>query len=452
MPKKSQIAAKILLVEDDPDFAEVLQEALTERGYTLALAGDGEAALAQLDRFAPDLILSDVQMHPLDGYGLLAALRERRQAPPVLMMTAWGTIEEAVRALQGGAIDYLVKPFALERLEEKIQKHLRERGAHGAELIAEAPAMRQCLERARKVAQSDATVLLHGESGVGKEVLARYIHRHSPRAQGPFVAVNCAAIPESLLEATLFGHEKGAFTGATQASAGKFEQAQGGTLLLDEVTEMPLPLQAKLLRVLQERELERVGGQRLIRLDIRVLATSNRDLEAAVRSGEFRADLFYRLQVFPLLIPPLRERREDIIPLAEYLIEAAAENLGLRPRRLSPMAARVLLAHEWPGNVRELQNALQRALILAEGEELQPGDLDLPIALLEEEIPMNPSSKSAADLALGVQKGQYERELIASALQQTGGAREAAARLLGISARTLRHKLQRLREAGFDLG
>ncbi|MEL5847825.1 MAG: sigma-54 dependent transcriptional regulator [Candidatus Igneacidithiobacillus chanchocoensis] len=451
MPKKSQIAAKILLVEDDPDFADVLQEALTERGYTLVLAGDGEAALAQLDRFAPDLILSDVQMQPLDGYGLLAALRERRQAPPVLMMTAWGTIEEAVRALQGGAIDYLVKPFALERLEEKIQKHLRERSTHGAELIAEAPAMRQCLERAHKVAQSDATVLLHGESGVGKEVLARYIHRHSLRAQGPFVAVNCAAIPESLLEATLFGHEKGAFTGATQASAGKFEQAQGGTLLLDEVTEMPLPLQAKLLRVLQERELERVGGQRLIRLDIRVLATSNRDLEAAVRSGEFRADLFYRLQVFPLLIPPLRERREDIIPLAQHLIEAAAKNHGLRSRRLSPAAARVLLAHEWPGNVRELQNALQRALILAEGEELQPGDLDLPNAPSEEAVPTALPSKSA-DLALGAQKGHYERELIADALQQTGGARDAAAQLLGISARTLRHKLQRLREAGFDLG
>lgn len=220
---KKRMAFRILLVEDDPDFAEVLQEALSDLGYLLCHASDGEAALGQLVNFPADLILSDVQMPRLDGYGLLAALRERRQAPPVLMMTAWGTIEEAVRALQGGAVDYLVKPFEMESLQAKLEKHLLPRAGDDKQLIAEAPSMRRCLERAEKVAQSDATVLLSGESGVGKEVLARYLHQHSARAKGPFVAVNCAAIPETLLEATLFGHEKGAFTGATQASAGKFE-------------------------------------------------------------------------------------------------------------------------------------------------------------------------------------------------------------------------------------
>jgi len=445
------MAFRILLVEDDPDFAEVLQEALSDLGYLLCHASDGEAALAQLANFPADLILSDVQMPRLDGYGLLAALRERRQAPPVLMMTAWGTIEEAVRALQGGAVDYLVKPFEMESLQAKLEKHLLPRAGDDKQLIAEAPSMRRCLERAEKVAQSDATVLLSGESGVGKEVLARYLHQHSARAKGPFVAVNCAAIPETLLEATLFGHEKGAFTGATQASAGKFEQAQNGTLLLDEVTEMPLALQAKLLRVLQERELERVGGQRTISLDIRVIATSNRDLGEAVKGGQFRADLYYRLQVVPLQIPALRERREDILPLARYLLGQAAVTLGLRPRVLSPAAEQALLAHDWPGNVRELQNALQRALILAEGDEIQTRDLDLPGEMAESGVAIKEQS-SVAELALGEQKGHYERELIADALAKSGGSRGEAARLLGISARTLRHKLQRLREAGFDLG
>ncbi|MEY2341107.1 sigma-54-dependent transcriptional regulator [Acidithiobacillus sp. IBUN Pt1247-S3] len=449
---QARVLQRILLVEDDPDFAEVLQEALSDLGYQLCHASDGKAALAQLSSFPADLILSDVQMQPLDGYGLLAALRERRHAPPVLMMTAWGTIEEAVRALQGGAVDYLVKPFEMVSLQEKLKKHLLPRTGQDGDLIAEAPSMRRCLERAAKVAQSDATVLLSGESGVGKEVLARYLHQHSPRAKSPFVAVNCAAIPETLLEATLFGHEKGAFTGATQASAGKFEQAQGGTLLLDEVTEMPLPLQAKLLRVLQERELERVGGQRTIPLNIRVVATSNRDLDAAVKSGQFRSDLYYRLQVFPLQIPTLRERREDILPLAQHLLREAASSLGLNPRSLAPRAEQVLLAYDWPGNVRELQNAMQRALILADGDEIQALDLDLPGTLVGNTAADVPPQPSDVELALGEQKGQYERELIVDALAKSGGSRAEAARLLGISARTLRHKLQRLREMGFDLG
>lgn len=441
---------RILLVEDDPDFAEVLQEALADRGYQVQHAPDGEAALTQLQHYAADLILSDVQMQPMDGYALLATLRERRDAPPVLMMTAWGTIEEAVRALQGGAVDYLVKPFEMNDLEQKLRKHLAPLGSWNGEMIAEAARMRQCLERADKVARSDATVLLTGESGVGKEVLARYLHRHSPRAKGPFVAVNCAAIPETLLEATLFGHEKGAFTGATQASPGKFEQAQGGTLLLDEVTEMPLPLQAKLLRVLQERELERVGGQRTIALDIRVLATSNRDLDEAVKSGQFRADLFYRLQVFPIQIPALRERREDILPLAHFLLREAANTLAVRHSTLSAQAEQALCSYPWPGNVRELQNALQRALILADGDEIQAQDLDLP-GFAAERMTREDPRPSAQELALGAQKEQYERELIVDALAKSGGSRAAAAELLGISARTLRHKLQRLRELGFDL-
>ncbi len=441
---KKRVRARLLVVEDDPNFAEVLLEALADCGYTTHHAKDGSEALEKLERFAPDLIISDVQMSPVDGYAFLAALQKRSSCPPVLMMTAWGTIEEAVRALQAGAADYLVKPFEIDVLQDKIQQRLGKRSWQNEEFIAEAPVMRACLERARKVARSDATVLLNGESGVGKEVFAHYIHQQSPRAKGPFVAVNCAAIPETLLEATLFGHEKGAFTGASQASPGKFELAQGGTLLLDEVTEMPLGLQAKLLRVLQERELERVGGHRSISLDIRVIATSNRDLQEAVSEGVFRADLYYRLQVFPILLPPLRERREDILPLAAFLGKRLAETMGLPPKPLSASAQEELMQHSWPGNVRELENALQRALILAEGEEILAADLDLPGSSTARRT----THKVDGGLALPEQKGQYERELLLEALRRSGGSKAQAAELLGISPRTLRHKVQRLRKAG----
>jgi two-component system response regulator FlrC len=327
--------------------------------------------------------------------------------------------------------------------------------------IAHAPAMLQVLEIARRAAQTDVGIMLLGESGVGKEVVSRFIHRCSPRARGPFIAINCAAIPDSLLEATLFGYEKGSFTGATQSAPGKFEQAQGGTLLLDEVTEMAAGLQAKLLRVLQEREIERVGGRRRIALDLRIVATSNRNLEQAVKQGVLREDLYYRLSVFPLQIPPLRERVEDILPLAQAMLGRFASQYGLaRAPQIDAEARQALLAHAWPGNVRELENVMQRAAILCSDGVIRGADL----FLVPGGAPRLPSAAAAAraralaDAAvarapreLDAELADNERQLIADALRDSLGSKKIAAARLGISPRTLRHKLQRLREAGLGL-
>ncbi|MDE2121029.1 MAG: sigma 54-interacting transcriptional regulator [Betaproteobacteria bacterium] len=360
--------------------------------------------------------------------------------------------------------------------------------APAAGLIARSALMQQALEMARRAAQTDVSIMLLGASGVGKEVLARYVHRASPRARGPFVAINCAAIPDSLLEATLFGFDKGAFTGAAQSAPGKFEQAQGGTLLLDEVTEMAPALQAKLLRVLQEREIERLGGRRRIALDLRIVATSNRDLQQAVRQGVLREDLFYRLSVFPLRVPSLRERTDDIVPLAEALLQRFAEQSGLPAvPRLDGSARSALLGHEWPGNVRELENVMQRAAILCDGGLIRAQDLLLlpgagaptpgmsaptpapapvqvpasmsmpmphgqePPARESTPVPYAPPVPAAPGRALGAELADNERRMIADALRDSGGSRKAAAERLGISPRTLRHKLQRLREAGLEL-
>src|SRR6056297_2217226 len=310
---------RVMIVEDDADLREALAATLEAAGHGVVTAGCGESALAALDRDTVDLVVSDVQMEPMDGVALLEALRRRHASLPVVLMTAYGTIEKAVEAMRLGAAYYMVKPFEARELVETVGRHLRPTpGSNGP--VAGDPTTRVLLKVAERVAASEATVTISGESGTGKEVFARYIHRCSPRAGAPFVAINCAAIPENMLEAVLFGHEKGAFTGATSASPGKFEQAQGGTLLLDEISEMALGLQAKLLRVLQEREVERIGGRRLIELDVRVLATTNRDLMSDVRAGRFREDLYYRLNVFPLQWQPLRARRGDLIPLANHLL------------------------------------------------------------------------------------------------------------------------------------
>ena len=455
------VQTRILVVEDDDHLAEVLQEGLEDQGYRVCRAEDGSEALRLLAGEAFDLILSDVQMRPMDGYGLLKALHSHHEAPPVLMMTAWGTIEEAVRALQSGAVDYLVKPFAMDVLLEKVGTYAKRPSVMEKDApVAVSAVMQAVLEMARKVAKTDASVLLTGESGVGKEVLARYLHQQSQRKDGPFVAVNCAAIPDTLLEATLFGHEKGAFTGASQSSAGKFEQAQGGTLLLDEVTEMPLALQAKLLRVLQERELERVGGKHTIRLDIRVIATSNRDWRLAVADGHLREDLYYRLQVFPLEIPPLRERQADILPLSETLLRRHCQQLGLPLKEFSVAAKQQLYFYDWPGNVRELDNALNRAVILANGTDSQVEDLCLSVVpdssgtVLPDwqKTEMGVADNLGEGLALDDLRAHHEREAIAQALRQSQGSRAEAAERLGISPRTLRHKIQRFREAGYEFG
>ncbi|MBV8049473.1 MAG: sigma-54-dependent Fis family transcriptional regulator, partial [Paludibacterium sp.] len=368
----------VLVVEDDDDLREAIVDTLTLAGYQALEAQDGSSALTCLQSKPVGLIISDAQMAPMDGYALFDEVKRRHPGLPFILMTAYGVIERAIDLLRAGATHYLLKPFEPQQLIAEVEKHLlRMPEGDGDDVVAESAAMRQLFSLASRVAQSDATVLLSGPSGSGKEVLARYIHRHSKRSGGPFVAVNCAAIPDTLLESTLFGHEKGAFTGASHAMPGKFEQAQGGTLLLDEVTEMPLALQAKLLRVLQERELERVGGAKTIRLDIRVVATTNRDIQSFVDDGRFREDLYFRLNVFPLKIPSLAARREDILPLARRMLHKYGQAADRAHLTLSAEAERQLTAYEWEGNIRELENVMQRAVILAAGPAILAADLML---------------------------------------------------------------------------
>jgi two-component system response regulator FlrC len=438
----------ILLVEDDLRLREALAETLRLADFAVITAGDGAAALELLDTNSFGAVITDYQMKPMDGSTLLARLRERYPQLPVLMITAHGSIEHAVACMMAGATDYLAKPFAAQALIEKLARILpRELPADG--VIARDPVTLEALELARLVAGADSTVLLSGESGTGKEVFARYIHSHSVRAGKPFVAINCAAIPETMLEALLFGHEKGAFTGAHEARPGKFEQAQGGTLLLDEISEMQLALQAKLLRVLQEREVERIGARTAIPLDVRLLATTNQDLRKLVAGGRFREDLYYRLSVFPLRLPPLRQRPRDIAPLAEHFIRDAWRAAAPAPQ-LTPEALSALESYAWPGNVRELANLMQRAVILCNGRSITPHDLRFesvaaapaPAAAQEPAVvPAAPDSRLQENLQ------SVEGRLIIDALQR-GGNRKRAAEILGISPRTLRYKLARLRDSG----
>ncbi|MEY2632423.1 MAG: hypothetical protein RIR00_1077, partial [Pseudomonadota bacterium] len=378
----SKGALPVLVVEDDPDLREAIGDTLELAGRQFTAVDGGQAALAALAAGEYAIVVSDVRMMPMDGITLLKEVRQRHPHLPVLLMTAYADVDRAVEAMRSGACDFLLKPFEPQALLAQIAKYALPDTGENVGVVALDTVSRQLFAVAGRVAQTDATVLLTGESGVGKEVVARYIHQHSARRTGPFVAINCAAIPETLLEATLFGYEKGAFTGATTAQAGKFEQAQNGTLLLDEVTEMPLSLQAKLLRVLQEREVERVGGKKPVELDIRIVATSNRDMAEAVQKGVFREDLYYRLNVFPIAIPALRERPADIVPLARHCIADQAGRLGRSGMVLSAAAEAALCAHPWPGNIRELVNVVQRALILAPGENIEPEHLSLRPGLL----------------------------------------------------------------------
>lgn len=431
----------VLLVEDDADLREALADTLRLSGYTTVEAGDGAAALKQLETTQVGIIVSDIQMQPMDGFKLLLEVKKRQPQLPMLLMTAYGDIERAVEAMRHGAAHYLTKPFEPERLLAEIARFMLppDESPTGSKVIAEDPKMLALLELARRVAASDASVMLNGESGTGKEVMARYLHDHSSRHNKPFVAINCAAIPENLLESTLFGFEKGSFTGAAASQAGKFEQAQGGTLLLDEITEMPLALQSKLLRVLQEREVERVGSQKTISLDIRVLATSNRNLQDEVKAGRFREDLFYRLNVFPLQIPALRERTRDILPLARHFLTKYAGRGGKTLPVLAADAAAALTHHSWPGNIRELENVVQRALILSPGISICAEHLLLPAASYS---PPEIEQERPSDIRA------LEQEHILTTLAACNGVRKLAAEKLGMSERTLRYKLQQYREAG----
>ncbi len=446
--------AQLLVVEDDSALREALCDTLTFAGYRVQSAADGREALAQIDQQDIALVVSDMRMQPMDGQTLLRHIKERRPELPVLLMTAYGTIQDAVDAMRLGAADYLVKPFESDALVEKVSRYLPRTESDDGEPVAADTRTRELLSVAARVADNDVTVMITGESGTGKEVVARYIHNHSKRASKPFVAINCAAIPDNMLEATLFGYEKGAFTGAYQATPGKFEQAQGGTLLLDEISEMDLGLQAKLLRVLQEREVERLGGRKLIPLDVRVLATSNRNMREEVGAGRFREDLYFRLNVFPLQLPALRERTDDIVPLAERALARHARACGRSIPRLSEDARAALVRHPWPGNVRELDNVLQRACIFATGDSVNATHLRFEERAVPAVVPVAATQTEPLideDSGLGGDLRSRERRMILDALNEGHGSRKFAAQRLGISPRTLRYKLARMRDAGIDV-
>lgn len=487
-------AIKILVVEDDSNLREALCDTLQLADYTVIASNSAEDALKKLAEYDDlRMIISDVNMGAMSGHDLLREVKTSYPHIPMMLITAYASISQSVDAIKNGAVDYLVKPFAPNILVETIARHLGVAQIQGDEPVAQAASSRQLLQLAQRVAKSESTVLIVGESGTGKEVLARYIHNHSPRSSKPFIAINCAAIPENMLEAMLFGHEKGAYTGAHSSAPGKFEQADGGTLLLDEISEMDIGLQAKLLRVLQEREVERLGGRKTIKLDVRVIATSNRDMCEQVVAGKFREDLYYRLSVLPLQWAPLRDRLEDIVPLAQKILQKHAQKQNRHGANLSINAQQALLSYSWPGNVRELDNIMQRALILQTGKVIDAVDLGLDAGniysqkpnLMEaavqykayqpamrdanihaarefaqdlsvpnfsgDNIALISSTPYAPNPALGTDLKQREYEIIMDTLRKEGGSRKNTAERLGISARTLRYKMARLREEGFEI-
>lgn len=440
---------KILVVEDDSGLREALIDTLTLANYQCVEADSAEAALLLLKNHKVDLVVSDVQMGGMSGLSLLKSIKNQLPNMPVLLMTAYGTIDDAVQAMQDGACNYIAKPFAPEVLLNMVSQYIPpSQVSDNTPVVADKRSL-ELLNLARKVATTEASVMVLGPSGSGKEVLAQYVHNNSPRANNAFVAINCAAIPENMLEATLFGYEKGAFTGAIQACPGKFEQAQGGTILLDEITEMDLGLQAKILRVLQEREVERLGGRKTINLDVRVIATSNRNLKEAVSKGDFREDLYYRLNVFPLTWLPLAERVDDILPLAQHMVERYCHKNGEKTAEFSPAARSKLNAYNWPGNVRELDNVVQRALILHSNQIIDANDL-----LIENFETANVSEaepSKVTDDKLGSELKLQEHQIILDTLQACHGSRKDVAERLGISPRTLRYKIARMRDSGIQI-
>lgn len=452
----------ILVVEDDLALSEALCDTLELEGYRVAVAKNGTEALSQLGKSSFRLVISDVQMPVMDGLDLLRNMKHQYEQTPVLLMTAYGTVSKAVEAMQAGAVDYLIKPFEAKILVDKVAGIISSAPQLAAVQVISDEKMKKLYGLASKVAKSNVSILLEGESGTGKEVMARYIHRNSHFHAGPFEAINCAAIPENMLEAMLFGYEKGAFTGASQSMPGKFEQAQDGTLLLDEISEMDISLQAKILRVLQEKEVERLGSQRKISLNVRILATTNRKLKEYVQQGRFREDLYFRLNVFPLKIPPLRERIGDILPLAtELLIKHSTSHKG--GCSFDAAAIAKLQGYSWPGNVRELENVIQRALILQGSGRIMAEDLIFEdeiftMPTLQEQLPYfseapqtlhdSEPEESFAVGSLGDGVRSAEEKIILQILTEASGSRKTTAEKLGISPRTLRYKIARMKESG----
>jgi two-component system response regulator FlrC len=493
--QKASDIQRLLVVEDDFSLREALEDTLALAHYNVVSAKSAEQAIEILRQQKNiSMVVSDINMGVLSGHDLLQHIMESHAHIPVLLMTAYGSVRDSVDAMRHGAVDYLVKPFEPKELVDIVQRQLGRAIVSNADMpVAVDDYSQQLLTLSARVAQSDSTALILGESGTGKEVLARFIHQKSNRANKPFVAINCAAIPENMLEAMLFGYEKGAYTGALVSTPGKFEQANGGTLLLDEISEMDVGLQAKLLRVLQEQEVERLGGKKVIPLDVRVIATSNRNMTAQVAEGKFREDLYYRLSVLPLVWKPLRERLDDILPLAQLLLSKHSAKQKRTRMTIQAQAQQALLSHPWPGNVRELDNVIQRALILQQGNVIQVNDLGFDMMSMSVSSSVSPSpnsciphdngvphtedqafvdavsypassnetiysigsvqSSSVLDAeksaqCLGDNLQMKEFEIIAETLKEESGSRKNTAERLGISPRTLRYKLAKMREAG----
>jgi len=434
----------ILVIEDDRDLRQALCDTLRMSGYSTLEADSADPALELLATEQVNLIISDVQMPGMHGDELLKTVKRKYPEIPFVLITAYGTVTKAVEAIQGGAADYIIKPFEAEVLIEMVDR-LAVATPKSESMIIESKRSRELAELGRRVAATDVTVMISGESGCGKEVYSRYIHECSRRNDKPFIAINCAAIPEPMLESMLFGYEKGAFTGAYTARAGKFEQANGGTLLLDEISEIDIGLQAKLLRVIQEKEVERLGGSKPIPLDVRIIATTNRNLKEEVTEGRFREDLFYRLNVFPLHLSPLRDRKEDILPLTRRFIENYEPGKGAH---LDSAAEEVLLTHSWPGNVRELENVIQRALILKSGVTVCAQDIVFETPTAVDSIARTPEPKASAALESDLKT--REKEIIIDAVASHSSRKEAAEKL-GISPRTLRYKLAQFRRDGITI-
>ena len=451
---------RILVVEDDVSLRSLFADILRTADLEVIEAEEGGEALRVLSAEKVGLVLCDEKMSPMDGSAFLREVQRRLPGLPVLMISGYATVKLAVEAIHHGAVDYLVKPIGAAELLEAVDKYLPRDSAggqaacggtpNGMELVAVDPRSRELRAMADRAATTNTTVLLQGASGVGKEVVARHIHRQSERAAGPFVAINCAAIPSTMLEAVLFGYEKGAFTGALNRVVGKFESAQQGTLLLDEISEMELDLQAKLLRVLQEKEVERLGGRETIKLDVRIIATTNRNLSREVQEGGFRSDLFYRLSVFPLEIPSLAERPGDILPLTQHILRRLARDEQKQITGLAEEAERALLGYHWPGNVRELENVLQRALILADGSRLRASHLKFDGQRPADWGGAASLAREASQENLRAALQEKESEQLLQALRGSRCRKEAAEQL-GISERTLRYKLSRLRESGVPI-
>lgn len=458
--------AKILVVEDDPDLQEALVDILTLNDLDVLAVSSAEEALVALDDDIA-MVFSDIRMDGMDGYSLMKRIRALKPYLPIVLMTAYGTIEQAVDAMKSGAVDYMVKPFEADVLVQKARAYFNRDASLEDDFVVADPASVQIKNMANKVAKTTANVMITGESGTGKEVLARYIHQQSDRKDQPFVAINCAAIPDNMLEAVLFGYEKGSFTGAMKAMPGKFEQAHKGTIFLDEIGEMKPDLQAKLLRVLQEREVERIGSMQTISLDIRVLSASNINMKQAIASGDFREDLFYRLNVFPIHLPALRDRPKDIEQVANKLLYRHSVSLCHKPR-LSGDALACLQSYAWPGNIRELDNVIQRALVMMSGELIESSHIlfDEGFALAWQAESSQAQEKKASPAGLSdvpsveekaapdeanMDLKARETALILAALKKNNGHRQKTAEDLNLSPRTLRYKLARLKEQGVDV-